>query len=87
VLAAVDFDIKFRYVLSSWDGSTHDSTIVADNMSRTDRINIPTCKLYLGNAGYDCRPRILLPLRSTRYNLNEFTTNNMPKNAKDMFNL
>jgi hypothetical protein len=44
VLDVVDFDINFTYVLASREGSAHDLTIIGDNMSRTDRINIHTCK-------------------------------------------
>jgi hypothetical protein len=30
VMAAVDFDLKFTYVLAGWEGSTHDELILAD---------------------------------------------------------
>ena len=87
VLAVVDFDIKFTYVLAGWEGSAHDSTILAHSMSRPDRINIPEGKFYLGDAGYACRPGILPPFRCTRYHLNEFSLRNMPQTPKELFNL
>jgi hypothetical protein len=62
VLAAIDFDIKFTYVLAGWAGSIHD-------------------------VGYACRLDILLPFRSTRYNLNEFSTRHCPRDAHELFNL
>nr|XP_020175900.1 protein ALP1-like [Aegilops tauschii subsp. strangulata] len=73
VLAAVDFDLKFTYVLAGWEGSAHDANILTDNMSRPDGINIPDGKFYLGDAGYTCRTGILPPFRKTRYHLNEFS--------------
>ena len=87
VLAAVDFNMKFTYVLAGWEGSTHDASILADSMSRPDGINIPDGKFYLGDAGYACRPGVLPPFRGTRYHLNEFPSRNYPKNAKELFNL
>nr|XP_020164644.1 protein ALP1-like [Aegilops tauschii subsp. strangulata] len=87
VLAAVDFDLKFTYVLAGWEGSAHDANILTDSMSRPDRINIPDGKFYLGDAGYACRPGILPPFRKTRYHLNEFSGRNYPRTAQELFNL
>ena len=33
VLVSVDFDMEFTYVLVGWEGSTHDTNILADNMA------------------------------------------------------
>ena len=41
VLAVVDFDLKFTYVLAGWERSAHDANILSDSMSRPDGINIP----------------------------------------------
>jgi hypothetical protein len=35
-MAAVDFDLKFTYVLTSWEGSAHDALILADAIERDD---------------------------------------------------
>jgi hypothetical protein len=32
VLAAIDFDLKFTYMLAGWEGSAHDATILADTL-------------------------------------------------------
>jgi hypothetical protein len=40
VLAAVDFDLKFTYVLAGWEGSTHDATILADALEREDGLRV-----------------------------------------------
>ena len=82
VLAAVDFDMRFTYVLVGWEGSAHDASILADNMSRPDEINILDDKFYLGDAGYACRPGVLPPFRGTRYHLNEFSSRYYPKDAQ-----
>jgi hypothetical protein len=34
VLAAVDFDLRFTYVLAGWEGSAHDSFVLQDALSR-----------------------------------------------------
>ncbi|KAK1606509.1 hypothetical protein QYE76_030182 [Lolium multiflorum] len=41
VLAAVDFDMRFTYVLAGWEGSAHDASILADSLSRHDGLQIP----------------------------------------------
>ncbi|XP_071681375.1 protein ALP1-like [Lolium perenne] len=66
VLAAVDFDMRFTYVIAGWEGSAHDASILADSLSRPDGLQIPDGKFYLGDAVYACRPGILPPFRKTR---------------------
>ena len=41
VLAAVDFDLRFTYVLAGWEGSAHDALILADALQRTDGLKVP----------------------------------------------
>jgi hypothetical protein len=41
VLAAVDFDLKFTYVLSGWEGSAHDAQILVDALERDDGLRVP----------------------------------------------
>ena len=40
VLAAVDFDMRFTYVLAGWEGSTHDARILADALERDDGLRV-----------------------------------------------
>ncbi|XP_051229967.1 protein ALP1-like [Lolium perenne] len=87
VLAAVNFDMRFTYVLPGWEGSAHDARILTNSLSRPDGLQIPGGKFYLGDAGYACRPGILPHFRKTRYHLNEFSPRHRPQNAKDLFNL
>ncbi|KAL6893815.1 hypothetical protein ACP4OV_007913 [Aristida adscensionis] len=41
VLAAVDFDLGFTYVLAGWEGSAHDALILADALRRDDGLTVP----------------------------------------------
>nr|XP_051230045.1 vegetative cell wall protein gp1-like [Lolium perenne] len=41
VLAAVDFYMRFTYLLAGWAGSAHDASILADSLSRPDGLQIP----------------------------------------------
>jgi hypothetical protein len=68
-LAVVDFDLKFSYVLVGWEESAHDASILADSLSIANVLNIPDGKLYLGDVGYACQPRILPSFRKTMYHL------------------
>jgi hypothetical protein len=40
-MAAVDFDLKFTYVLAGWEGSAHDALILTDAIERDDEFTIP----------------------------------------------
>jgi hypothetical protein len=56
VLATVDFDLRFTYVLAGWEGSTHDALILADAIQRPDGLKVPQGKkcndLNLGHAPF-----------------------------------
>ncbi|WVZ62915.1 hypothetical protein U9M48_012606, partial [Paspalum notatum var. saurae] len=80
VMVAVDFDLRFTYVLACWEGSAHDALILADALERNDGLKFPQ------DAGYAARPGFLPPYRSTRYHLREFGTRR-PQNARELFNL
>jgi hypothetical protein len=40
-MAAVDFDLRFTYVLAGWEGSAHDALILADALERSDGLRVP----------------------------------------------
>ncbi len=40
VLAVVDFDLRFTYVLAGWEGSAHDSFVLQDALSRPSGLQI-----------------------------------------------
>jgi hypothetical protein len=44
VMAVVDFDMTFTYVLAGWEGSAHDAHILADALERNDGFVVPEGK-------------------------------------------
>ena len=70
VLAVCDFDMKFTYVLSGWEGSAADSTIYAD--ARRKGLSLPPGKFFLADAGFPLCDTLITPYRSTRYHLKEW---------------
>jgi len=40
-MAAVDFDLKFTYVLAGWEGSAHDALVLADALERDGGLSVP----------------------------------------------
>jgi hypothetical protein len=41
VLATVDFDLRFTYVLAGWEGCAHDARILANALERDDGLRVP----------------------------------------------
>jgi hypothetical protein len=54
----VDFNLKFTYVLTGWEGLAHDASILNDSLNRPDGIQLPEGKFYLGDACYAFWPGI-----------------------------
>ncbi|GJR45075.1 Myb/SANT-like domain-containing protein [Tanacetum coccineum] len=63
VLVACTFDLKFTYVLSGWEGTTSDSRIVKDALTRDDKLIIPNGKYYLVDGGLPHRSTLIAPYR------------------------
>jgi hypothetical protein len=40
VLAAVDWDLRFTYVLAGWEGSAHDALILGDALERPNGLSV-----------------------------------------------
>jgi hypothetical protein len=40
VMAAVDFDLRFTFVLAGWEGTTHDALILRDALERQNGLRI-----------------------------------------------
>ncbi|KAL5576094.1 hypothetical protein UlMin_017793 [Ulmus minor] len=73
VLAVVDFDMKFTYVVAGWEGSIHDSRVLRDTMS-DPAFSFPTPpgeKYFLVDSGYTNRRGFLAPYRGTNYHLHD----------------
>ena len=41
VMAAVDFDLRFTYVLASWEGTAHDALVLRDALERENGLRVP----------------------------------------------
>ncbi|XP_021717266.1 protein ALP1-like [Chenopodium quinoa] len=59
VLAAVDFDLKFTYVLAGWEGYAHDSRVLGDALRK----------------GFKVPEGFMPPFRRVRYHLKEYIDN------------
>jgi hypothetical protein len=68
VLAACTFDLQFCYVLAGYEGSAHDSRVLAHALELPieSRLIIPDGKYYLADAGYGLRTGILTTYRGVR---------------------
>ncbi|KAH0633741.1 hypothetical protein KY284_036527 [Solanum tuberosum] len=78
VLAVVDFDMKFQYVLSGWEGSASDSRVLRNVVweRSQNRLKIPN--------GYAKTKGFLAPYRGARYHLREWSQTQAPQNAQHM---
>ncbi|XP_039141278.1 protein ANTAGONIST OF LIKE HETEROCHROMATIN PROTEIN 1-like [Dioscorea cayenensis subsp. rotundata] len=82
VLAVVNPDLQFTYVLAGWEGSANDFTVLKDALSRPQ----PEGKYYLVDAGYTTMQGFIAPYRGVRYHLKEHS-GRAPTNLKELFNL
>jgi hypothetical protein len=86
VLAVVNFDMTFSYVLAGWEGSAHDGKVLADALHK-GLATFPG-RYYLGDAGYGLTRDCLTPYRGIRYHLKEWVRGaRRPQNREELFNL
>jgi hypothetical protein len=45
VMAAVDFDLQFTFVMAGWEGTTYDVLILRDALERENGLRVPEDKL------------------------------------------
>ena len=69
-LFACDFDLRFTFALTGWEGSASDARVYDDALSRGFRI--PHGKYLLGDLGFPFRPTLLVPYHGVRYHLAEW---------------
>jgi hypothetical protein len=67
-----DFDLKFIYTLTGWEGSATDARIWEDARTNYDSLNIPPGKYFLADAGFPSCDELLVPYRGVRYHLAEW---------------
>ena len=41
VMACVDFDLRFTYVLAEWEGTAHDALVLRDALERENGLRVP----------------------------------------------
>jgi hypothetical protein len=41
VMVVVNYDLKFTYVLTGWEDSAYDATVLADAVARADGLSVP----------------------------------------------
>lgn len=89
VMAVCSFDGKFTFVYPRWEGSAHDSRVLAAAVA--DEVNNfpqpPAHKFYLVDAGYPNTTGFLAPYRGQRYHKDDFDgPNTVYESAMDLFN-
>jgi hypothetical protein len=62
VLAAVNFDFEFVYVLAGWEGSAHNTRVL--NNANSKKLEIPDKKYFVADAGYGFQPGLMTPYRA-----------------------
>jgi len=87
VLAVVDFEMNFVYVLPGWEGAANDSRVLNDAIARGFRA--APGWYYLADGGYSCKQSLVLtPYQKTRYHLQEQARAALkPANPKELYNL
>ncbi|XP_024965752.1 uncharacterized protein LOC112505949 [Cynara cardunculus var. scolymus] len=66
VLGVCTRDLKFVYVLASWEGSAIDSRVLRDTVTRQNELKVTPDNYYLADAGYINGEGFLAPYRGTR---------------------
>ena len=85
VLAVVDFELNFMYILPGWEGSAHDGRVLKD--AQMKGFGAPDGKYYLADAGYANSNMLLTPYRGVRYHLREIAQMELrPRNQEELFN-
>ena len=69
-LAIFNFNMKFLYIFSSWDGSASNSTMFYD--ARVTDLPVLHGKYYLADAGFPICDTLLIPYRGVHYHLVEW---------------
>nr|KAJ0216867.1 hypothetical protein LSAT_V11C300107190 [Lactuca sativa] len=88
VLGVCNRDMNFVYVLAGWEGSTTDSRVLQDAITRHNGLKIPVGKYYLDDGGYINGEGFLAPYRGIRYHLQEWESNTRaPTNKEEYFNM
>jgi DDE superfamily endonuclease len=88
VLAAVDFDGNFVYVLTGWEGAAHDNFVLRGALSRFNFV-VPPDRFYLADSGYANTRNFITPYRNHPYHLGTFRRRSIASrylSPEDLFN-
>ena len=55
VMAAVDFDLRFTYVLAGWEGTAHDALVLRDALERPNGLRVPQGNKKITNLISSCQ--------------------------------
>lgn len=70
MLGVCDFDQQFQFVQAGYEGSGHDSRVLAKGIQKG--FTVPTGCYVLGDGVYVNAPWLLTPFRKVRYHLDEW---------------
>jgi len=86
VLAAVNFQFEFIFVLAGWEGSAHNTRVYKDAYSKG--LKLPNKNYLLANAGYALQQGLMTPYCGVCYHLKEQAiASQRPSNSKESYNL
>ena len=89
MLAAVNLEGRFVYVLAGAEGSIHDSALLRIALTQADpwKLILPRGRFYLANAGFPSRCGILTPFTGHIYHLKDFRDREtLPDCEEEVFN-
>ncbi|CAA6653761.1 unnamed protein product [Spirodela intermedia] len=88
ILAAVNFDLTFSYVLAGWEGSADDSKILNDALERENGLTVPEGKYYLVDNPRMAGPGFISPYPGVRHRPPGFEDGDgdPPTSAEELFN-
>nr|KAJ0199519.1 hypothetical protein LSAT_V11C600338210 [Lactuca sativa] len=88
VLGVYNHDMNFVYVLAGWEGSTTDSRVLRDAITRHNGLKIPIGNYSLADGGYFNGEDFLAPYRGIRYHLREWECSTRARtNKEEYFNM
>ncbi|KAK9997303.1 hypothetical protein SO802_021989 [Lithocarpus litseifolius] len=89
VMCACNFDMRFTYVHSGWEGSANDSRVMQDALGHAEYEFPwpPRGSYYLVDSGYAIGNAFLPPHKSARYHVQEFRgADRQPTTPQELFN-
>ncbi|KAG6501296.1 hypothetical protein ZIOFF_041175 [Zingiber officinale] len=88
VMLVCDFNMLFAFVYTGWEGTTNDSRVFIDALTRHENHFPKPCgdQFYLVDSGYPNMPGFLAPYRGQRYHLRDYRRQGRPRGTEELFN-